>query len=140
MAFDQREYQRLYWQSHRDEKRASNRRYRQGHRKELRAKALARYWANPEKARAINRASDLKCNLVRRYGINGEQYEAMCLAQGGKCLICEASGNRLGIDHDHKTQAVRGLLCRKCNMALGLFCEDPRIINRAAEYLDNAKN
>jgi Recombination endonuclease VII len=41
--------------------------------------------------------------------------------QNNKCKICSGSnpnGHRLGVDHDHKTGKVRGLLCYSCNIAL----------------------
>jgi Recombination endonuclease VII len=50
----------------------------------------------------------------------------------------EAGGRwpRLHIDHDHVTGRVRGLLCLHCNTSLGLFGEDPALMDRAADYLE----
>jgi hypothetical protein len=39
------------------------------------------------------------------------------------------------VDHDHRTGAVRGLLCVDCNVALGRFKDDIEAVRRAAEYL-----
>lgn len=61
----------------------------------------------------------------KNYGITTEQYEEMLLAQGGRCAICgrtqEEAGmrHRLHVDHDHETDRVRGLLCYRCNTAMG---------------------
>jgi hypothetical protein len=66
-------------------------------------------------------------------------YEAQLAAQGGGCAICgyrpKPGGRRLNIDHDHKTGAVRGLLCARCNRGLGWFRDDPDRLEIAATYL-----
>ena len=41
-----------------------------------------------------------------------------------------------GVDHIHGTNIVRGLLCRKCNLALGLFGEELNTLRKAIEYLE----
>jgi hypothetical protein len=60
-------------------------------------------------------------NLIKRYGITLENYEAMLEAQDGGCYICGNPPNakRLHVDHCHETGAVRGLLCAGCNRTLG---------------------
>ena len=64
----------------------------------------------------------------KNYGISIADYDAMLVAQGGVCKICgrgRASTNErfrfFAVDHDHKTGAVRGLLCAKCNGVLGWY-------------------
>lgn len=71
---------------------------------------------------------------LKEHGLTEEQIEAM----GTTCHICGqecSSGRRLAIDHDHETGAVRGLLCRDHNVALGLFGDDPELLLAAARYL-----
>lgn len=53
-------------------------------------------------------------------GVTDEQYERLLAAQGGGCAICgnPPKTRRLHVDHDHKTGAVRGLLCYRCNRFL----------------------
>lgn len=52
------------------------------------------------------------------------------------CAIClKPSDKRLAVDHDHETDEIRGLLCSPCNFALGLFEENPWIMERAIDYL-----
>lgn len=78
-------------------------------------------------------------NLKFEYGITLEQYETMLKSQEGLCKICKlqcSSGKALSVDHCHKTLRIRGLLCGKCNKALGLFNDDPILIRRAGEYLN----
>lgn len=73
----------------------------------------------------------------RTYGVSAEQYAEMVQRCGGKCSICKsATTSALCIDHDHKTGAVRDLLCGNCNRALGKFQDDPRLLRAAAEYLE----
>jgi recombination endonuclease VII len=70
----------------------------------------------------------------QRYGVTPEQYEAMYNEQNGLCaLLCGRPAEC--IDHCHDTKFVRGLLCRKCNSALGFFDDDPEVMIRAAGYV-----
>lgn len=97
-----------------------------------RAKELARNGRN------------MRDSTYKRYGLTAAQYYEMNDAQGGVCAICggpPTSGlNRLSVDHCHKTNKVRGLLCRECNSGLGHFKDDDKRILRAAEYLNRAKS
>jgi hypothetical protein len=76
-------------------------------------------------------------HLKSRYGLTQEQYIVLEAAQGGKCAMCrgdQKEGHRFHIDHDHATGAVRGLLCTRCNMALGVY-EQPGFVESADAYL-----
>ena len=42
------------------------------------------------------------------------------------------------VDHSHKTGAVRGLLCNRCNAIMGHFDNDPALLGRMQEYLISA--
>lgn len=46
-------------------------------------------------------------------------------------------GDRICVDHCHKTGKVRGLLSSVTNTALGQLLDDPDVLQRAAEYLRN---
>jgi hypothetical protein len=71
-----------------------------------------------------------------RYGLPADELVRLEEEQGGACAICRIIPvTRLHIDHDHVTGAVRGLLCRNCNMALGLFHDDADALTRAVAYL-----
>ena len=72
------------------------------------------------------------------YGIDAAEYEHMLEMQGGRCAICRArpKSKRLAVDHDHKTGAVRGLLCSMCNHdALGALHDSADIAWNAYVYL-----
>ena len=47
---------------------------------------------------------------------------------------------RLGIDHDHTTGQVRGLLCDSCNPALGGFKDNIESLQKAIDYLKEGKS
>jgi transposase len=71
-------------------------------------------------------------------GISRADYLTMYFAQSCVCATCSRtndSGRRLAVDHVHKTGRVRGLLCHRCNVALGQFQDSPLILRRAAAYL-----
>jgi hypothetical protein len=96
------------------------------------------------KCKPCKRASKIPGELKRLYGITLEQYWEMHEAQRGGCAICgvETSQNKratnflpLFIDHCHDTGHVRGLLCSKCNHALGLMNDSPDLLEQAAQYL-----
>jgi hypothetical protein len=73
--------------------------------------------------------------IRRKRGATREQYEAMYAEQAGCCDICGEAHDVLHVDHDHRTGAVRGLLCSRCNLALGHFRDDPARLRSAARYL-----
>jgi hypothetical protein len=87
----------------------------------------------------------IKQHKWRAYGVDAERYQEMLHEQSGVCAICNqretiaarASGKRrdLSVDHNHVTGAVRALLCSACNTAIGLFNEDPALLDKAKSYL-----
>lgn len=76
---------------------------------------------------------------LKKFGITLEYYEQMIKEQNNCCAICKTSQEKLtkllSIDHDHKTGKVRGLLCGKCNRALGYFNDNIKTIEKAIEYV-----
>ena len=95
---------------------------------------------NPEKAKIMSENHKLK-----KFGITRDIYYAMHDEQKGLCAICqqpEKMVNRSGkivmlaVDHCHKSDNVRGLLCSKCNTAIGLFQEKIEYLELAITYLN----
>lgn len=79
-----------------------------------------------------------KSVLKTKYGLSWEEYQEMFENQNGVCAICKQSenGRMLSVDHKHdETNRVRGLLCGSCNRALGLFKDDPTLLQAAKEYV-----
>lgn len=125
------------------------------------ARKKAWYRSNPEAtSRMVKRANDKRAgatresyhklgsnlrqwsrSLAKDYGITPDQYDQMFLAQYGRCKICRRIGNgrRLHVDHEHSTGRVRGLLCGKCNRGIGMFDDNPAILLKVCEYLQEIK-
>lgn len=86
---------------------------------------------NPEKLRSRK--------IENRYNITMEQYNKIFDKQHGRCAICNEHQSELksalGVDHNHKNNIVRGLLCHRCNMAIGLLRESIELLNNAKKYL-----
>lgn len=113
------------------------------HRNKILAQQKARYERDREKVRAnarrnylINKKPFREANY-RKYGITVADYEQMLEKQCGVCKICNQhrDAQRLAVDHCHKTGKVRGLLCSRCNKALGAFGDNPDRLASAIAYL-----
>lgn len=83
-------------------------------------------------------------NLWYCYGLTLDNFQELLDRQGGACGICRDSlkpGPGTHIDHDHAlgTKAVRGLLCRACNLGLGHAREDVQVLRNASKYLDGSR-
>lgn len=77
------------------------------------------------------------CASVRhrrsRYSLSRGELSALSSAT---CPICRRDGQKMEIDHDHRTGDVRGFLCSRCNGALGQFCDDVGLLKTAIAYLE----
>lgn len=124
------------------------------------------YWRNPEKYRSAARErrknnpdryktyvrryreknvdAERGRHLMREYGITIEQYNIMEAQQNGLCAICKQPETqerkgvkyRLAVDHCHKTGKIRGLLCFKCNSAMGSFEKRDIPMSNVESYLE----
>jgi hypothetical protein len=75
-------------------------------------------------------------------------YTNLLEVQKGCCAICgckatprkSSKGDNFDVDHDHKTNIVRGVLCRGCNLMIGLL-ERPNIdLLQVVNYLTSDSN
>lgn len=73
----------------------------------------------------------------QKYGITEQDYQQMRELQSDKCKVCGNVSDELCIDHDHATMVIRGLLCRTCNMAIGLLYHNTEIFRKAIRYLES---
>ena len=92
------------------------------------------YQDNKDEIREKQIWARLKC----RYGITQEEYEAKELEQNSLCAICGKAcktGQRLVVDHNHETGENRGLLCKACNLHLGVL-EKQLWVEKAKAYLE----
>lgn len=92
--------------------------------------------------RAFRKASRIAAHdarVARTYGLQRGEYEALLDYQGGRCAICQVAtgrAKRLAVDHDHVTDAPRGVLCGRCNFEL-LGRYDQHALQRAIDYLND---
>ena len=75
-------------------------------------------------------------NMMFQYGMTIDQFELLIAQRGGLCWICGRDPKPPCVDHCHKTGAVRGILCRPCNTAIGQMGDDPDRLRAAAAYLE----
>lgn len=104
--------------------------YRKEH-PELYRKASLKHWHSLD-------VKKKQARWIKRYGIDAKDYKQMLIAQNGVCKICQKpcfSRQFLSVDHCHKTGKVRGLLCVKCNTALGMMDDNIDYLNAAIDYL-----
>ena len=76
--------------------------------------------------------------IAKTYGLSPAEYDRLLALQGGRCAICRGrpKSKRLATDHNHKTGAVRGLLCSRCNAeALGALHDSAELAWNAWVYL-----
>ena len=84
--------------------------------------------------------------IKKKYNITEEQYNTLLNYNNKQCYICnrdlEEPKSQQGqgqssicIDHCHKTNTIRGILCKACNTAIGLFNDDINILKSAIGYL-----
>jgi hypothetical protein len=86
--------------------------------------------------------------LRESFNISLDQYLEMHDRQGGKCAICgqpemqmrNGKIKALAVDHNHKTGAIRGLLCSDCNTGIGKLKDDVKVLQSAIRYLNSQQS
>jgi hypothetical protein len=137
-----REYKKKYWEKNRDllsAKRKASYEADPGRYK----KQMKEYYHKSDKVEWAYKSWSSK--LQREYGMTVEQYEIMLSEQGGLCKICGREEThrhfgkpvRMAVDHCHETGVVRGLLCRNCNVAIGLLGHSVSRLEKAICYLQD---
>lgn len=89
---------------------------------------------NKEKIKIASRLYHIR----KKYNIDEQEFYNMYHAQNGLCGICKVV-EATAIDHCHKTNRVRGLLCKNCNTGIGFLKEDIEIMTNAIQYLQGDK-
>ena len=74
-------------------------------------------------------------HLRRMYGLDELGLSELIAAQCGVCAICELRA-AVHVDHDHSSGKVRGVLCFRCNVAIGHLDDDPALMRSAIRYLE----
>ena len=99
------------------------------------------------KKRRANYGKTLKSRLRKRElraGLQKGILQQAFAEQEGKCFACKVEfkdllDRHMHTDHDHQTGEFRGLLCVRCNMALGYAQDNPEILHNLAAYLTASK-
>ena len=81
--------------------------------------------------------------LRSKYKISPEEYAALLRKQKGLCAVCRqperaklrGKTKRLALDHCHRTGKIRGMLCSRCNTALGLLGDSVPLLRAAIKYM-----
>jgi len=80
-----------------------------------------------------------RSNSRRLIDMSENKYQEILATQNNQCAICGKDANEfktaLNVDHDYKTNKIRGLLCTNCNMGLGHFKDSLTNLHRALLYI-----
>jgi hypothetical protein len=127
-------YKAARWKANKETMKLYKKEWYEKNKEEQKAKCRLRYHAGDK----VHHAEIVwKNKLIREFGITQDQYDLMLNEQQGVCKICGQKDNRrLAVDHYHVSGRIRGLLCRHCNTAIGLFDDNPLLLRKAADYLD----
>lgn len=129
------EKMRTYYTENREKMNQQSREYYQRNKDEILAKKT--------EDRELHTYSGWKRRLSK-YGISEEEYYDLLEIQGGGCAICGSTDSRviegrakdaLSVDHCHTSGKVRGILCNKCNLGIGLLGDDLESLEKAYTYL-----
>lgn len=77
-------------------------------------------------------------HILKAYNLTLEHFDRLKKINNNKCWICgcESHTEELCVDHNHKTNDIRGLLCHNCNKTLGIINENPFILIKMVHYLN----
>lgn len=126
---------------------SSNRAYYSKNRDKILLSRRVYYAENKEEIAAKRKLNNSKHGVYRRenlkkhFNITPEEYDNIFNSQNGLCAICSkkcTTGKMLAVDHDHDTGKVRGLLCSRCNMGIGLLRDSIDILRSAINYLERS--
>lgn len=99
---------------------------------------VPKFYCTSSRCKACASWASHSARLVKTYGIDEVEYERIFRLQGGRCAICrnKPASIRFAVDHDHATEEVRGILCKRCNHdLLGAAHDSVEMLWRALTYL-----
>ena len=105
----------------------------------LNAHNLKKYHNESKEQRERRKLLNSHAHMKRKYGLTTEQFSAMITEQDNRCKICTCEMEDPQIDHNHSTGKIRGLLCKPCNMSLGLLKEDINSLYNMISYINDDK-
>ena len=115
------------------------------------AAEIAKKWRleNQERVTAVRRDWEKRNperHLLTKFGIRADEKRAIFEAQGSVCGAC-GSGHHghpriegetgWCLDHCHASGKIRGVLCWRCNLALGYAGDSPDALRALAAYIES---
>jgi len=148
-----REWSRNYYLKNKESCLARSKKYVQEHPENCKKNLSKSYYKHHEKNRTQKKTyyykhkdRDRELKLKRKFNLSLDEYDKMFQEQDGCCAICGIHQSELKkalcVDHNHKTEKIRGLLCSNCNLAIGILKHNTGILHNAILYLEktNFKN
>lgn len=158
---EKNEYNKLYRINNKEKININRREYYQKNKEKLKGQSKKNYFKNKikRKEQANNYRKENRETIKKRqkewydnnsdkvkeqklkkcYNLSLTEYNKMFEKQNGKCAICERHQDelkfKLSVDHCHRTNKIRGLLCDKCNRGIGFLNDDKEIVQNALKYL-----
>ncbi len=109
------------------------------HKRDTSVKKEFKPWLYFNEINQVRLSKQKKVYLKWKYGLTESDFINMWNKQNGKCAICKSAFDvkkvSCHVDHNHSTEKIRGLLCRECNVMLGLCKDNPDILRSAFKYL-----
>lgn len=108
-------------------------------------KPLSEFYEKPDTATGTHGSQCRECTKIgvregkrrREYGLTPKAWQKLFESQGKCCAICGTKeiDHEWHTDHCHKTDRVRGILCKSCNLMLGNARDNLDILYAAIRYL-----
>lgn len=129
---------RKYWEDNREALREYNTAY-------VAARRAGKRWKFPR--RRLSKRHMPYCGYsdkleyqraASRRSVHGISMDEGCVVESiDRCYICDVpvSGKNKCLDHCHQSGDIRGVLCRKCNVGIGMFDDSVERMLSAVEYL-----
>ena len=108
--------------------------YRATARENYRSRGVCTGCGGPRDANGVRCSACKLRQLAAKFGVSEEGCRALFEASDYKCMVCRTS-EVLVIDHDHESGAVRGVLCKQCNIALGGARDRIEVLEGLIRYL-----
>lgn len=121
-----------YYYKNKEKCRARTRKWHAENKEQANRQAKEWQKKNPEAQKLINEKAKAKS-----FGLTIEEYRN--LKAKTHCEICAevfTKSKHKHIDHCHETNKVRGVLCSKCNLAIGMMRDNPVYLRLTANYLE----
>lgn len=125
----QREYNRLYYEKNKEKI------------KNRQNKNRARITIRHNKWSKENKEYITTYMRAWRHGLTVDQMNLLLEQAGDNCPICNRGFDESvkAIDHCHETGTIRGVICNKCNVAIGMFGESVDALKNSIDYLERHK-